>query len=325
MQSNLKETKNNFLSWINSYKWDAEKKSKFYSNRVPLEKEVFNIEKFDYAEIFIRELVQNALDAKVQHNNDPVTLDLEILDFSLAPHRNVYNRLIDPQILELLRKSRDIDKKLDLTYKVLRISDNNTTGLSGDILNEKSNWYKYFIKIGNLTDLSKNDSLGSANLGKVAIWMCSNLWMVFARSCIGDKKFRFQGRCLRSENTPDDKDPNTINSCDVFFRKEEKEDVAINSEKSDDLSKLLQLPDRTTRGTDFIFPEFKGADLDKNQLWKISLNSITKARFSGCSLGSRKVLLVAPNTGASSLAFRTLTIISRVSLLSPSETETRTI
>ena len=170
-----------------------------------------NIEKFDYAEIFIRELVQNALDAKVQHNNDPVTLDLEILDFSLAPHRNVYNRLIDPQILELLRKSRDIDKKLDLTYKVLRISDNNTTGLSGDILNEKSNWYKYFIKIGNLTDLSKNDSLGSANLGKVAIWMCSNLWMVFARSCIGDKKFRFQGRCLRSENTPDDKDPNTIN------------------------------------------------------------------------------------------------------------------
>ena len=90
MENNINETKNNFLSWIRDYEWDAEQKSKFYSNRVPLEKEVFNIEKYEYAELFIRELVQNALDAKNQINNEPVSLDLEILDFSLAPHRNVY-------------------------------------------------------------------------------------------------------------------------------------------------------------------------------------------------------------------------------------------
>ena len=277
MENKINETKNNFLSWIKDYQWDAEQKSKFYSNRVPLEKEVFNIEKYEYAELFIRELVQNALDAKNQINNEPVSLDLEILDFSLAPHRNVYNRLIDTKILGLLHKSRDINPKLSLTYKVLRISDNNTTGLSGEIINEKSNWYKYFIKIGNLTDLSKNDSLGSANLGKVAIWMCSNLWMVFARTCVGDKKFRFQGRCLRSANTPDENDPNIINSCDVFFRKEIKDDVAINTEKSDDLSKLLLLPPRTSRGTDFIFPEFKSDTLEKDQLISFTLKNWFKA------------------------------------------------
>ncbi len=278
MENQINEAKNNFISWISEYAWDWEKKTKLYSNRAPLEKDVFNIEKFEYAEIFTRELVQNVLDARDEYNNDPVTLDLEILDFSISPHRNIYNRLIDTKIISLLLDSKDIKGEFVPTYKALRISDNNTTGLSGDVLNEKSNWYKYFIKIGNLTDLSKTDSLGSANLGKVAIWMSSNLWMVFARTFVGSKKYRFQGRCLRRENTPDKKDPTIINSCDVFFRKKiAKEDVYLESEKSEDLSKLLFLPKRNSKGTDFLFPEFKSQALPKNELISFTLKNWFKA------------------------------------------------
>ncbi len=278
MESNLEKSKLNFQNWIKEYKWDWKQNEKFYSNRGPLEKEVFNIERYEYAEIFSRELIQNALDAKVEYNNKPVILNLEIVDFSRSPFKNIYNNLINFQILNLLQESKDIKTNFFPTYKALKITDQNTTGLSGSVLDEKSNWYKYFIKIGNLTELSKpGDKLGSANLGKVAVWKCSKIWMVFARTCIGDKKYRFQGRCLRSDDTPDRKNPALINSCDVYFRKNDPEDINIDNERNTDLSNLLFSEHRTTTGTDFIFPEFKSENLSKNEIISYSLKNWFKA------------------------------------------------
>ena len=104
MESNLEKSKLNFQNWIKEYKWDWKQNEKFYSNRGPLEKEVFNIERYEYAEIFSRELIQNALDAKVEYNNNPVLLDLEIVDFSNSPYKNIYNNLINFQILIYSKK-----------------------------------------------------------------------------------------------------------------------------------------------------------------------------------------------------------------------------
>jgi len=277
MESNLEKSKINFQSWIKEYKWDWEKKTRYYSNRGPLEKEVFNIEKYEYPEIFTRELIQNALDAKVEYNNNPVLLDLEIVDFSTSPYKNIYNNLINFQILNLLKESKDINNEFAPTYKALKITDNNTTGLSGNVLDDKSNWYKYFIKIGNLTELSKPDKLGSANLGKVAVWKCSNIWMVFARTCIGDKKYRFQGRCLRSDDTPDRNNPAQINSCDVYFRKQDPEDISIDADKNNDLSNLLFSSNRVNSGSDFIFPEFKSEILTDEKIISFALKNWFKA------------------------------------------------
>ncbi len=277
MESNLEKSRINFQSWIKEYQWDWEIKNRFYSNRGPLEKDVFNIERYEDAEIFSRELIQNALDAKVEYNNKPVVLKLEIVDFSSRPFRGIYDKLVNIDILRLLLDSKNIKDDFLPTYKALKISDYNTTGLSGSVIDDKSNWYKYFIKIGNLTELSKQDKLGSANLGKIAVWKSSNLWMVFARSCIGDKKFRFQGRCLRDDDTPDKKNPADINSCDVYFRKKDPEDVEIDSDKNSDLSNLLFSDHRTSTGTDFIFPEFKAGSLSKSEIIKFAIKNWFKA------------------------------------------------
>ena len=278
MESNLEKSIINFKNWIKEYEWDWDKKDRFYSNRGPLEKEVFNTESYEDAEIFTRELVQNALDAKVEYNNKPVVLNLEIIDFSISPdRRSIYNQLINIDILKLLEDSKNIRKGFSPTYKALKISDFNTTGLNGSVIDDNSNWYKYFIKIGNLTDLSKQGKLGCANLGKIAVWKSSNLWMVFARSCIGDKKFRFQGRCLRDDDTPDKKNYKIINSCDVFFRKKDKEDVEIDNDRNSDLSNLLYLDHRKNTGTDFIFPEFKTESLSKDEIIKFAIKNWFKA------------------------------------------------
>ena len=101
--------------------------------------------------------------------------------------------------------------------------------------------------------------------------------MVFARTCIGDKKYRFQGRCLRSDDTPDRKNPALINSCDVYFRKNDPEDINIDNERNTDLSNLLFSEHRTTTGTDFIFPEFKSENLSKNEIISYSLKNWFKA------------------------------------------------
>ena len=151
MESNLEKSRINFQSWIKEYQWDWEIKNRFYSNRGPLEKDVFNIERYEDAEIFSRELIQNALDAKVEYNNKPVVLKLEIVDFSSRPFRGIYDKLVNIDILTLLLDSKNIKDDFLPTYKALKISDYNTTGLSGSVIDDKSNWYKYFIKIGNLT------------------------------------------------------------------------------------------------------------------------------------------------------------------------------
>ena len=120
MESNLEKSKLNFQNWIKEYKWDWKQNEKFYSNRGPLEKEVFNIERYEYAEIFSRELIQNALDAKVEYNNKPVILNLEIVDFSRSPFKNIYNNLINFNLVIILLKgliyqSRDI-KNIQIIY-----------------------------------------------------------------------------------------------------------------------------------------------------------------------------------------------------------------
>ena len=74
-------------------------------------------------------------------------LELEVIDFNHSHLRSSYQKIVNPKIQKYLYRSKDITQADVLTYKALRISDFNTTGLDGKSNDETSNWYKYFYKV----------------------------------------------------------------------------------------------------------------------------------------------------------------------------------
>ena len=191
------------LSSLDEFQWDAdevtigEKTINDVSGKKDFEKEGKST-----AETFIRELVQNTLDAKAPSNNQVKILNLELLDFSQSYTKDIYTRFVNGKILKWLDLSKSIEPEYKLCFKALVASDFNTTGLSGDLNDPNSNWNKYITRVGN-PELSKDGSLGSAGIGKIATWSCSRLRMVFIRTMIDDpcSETRFIGRCLRRGNT----------------------------------------------------------------------------------------------------------------------------
>ena len=261
MINSLSENKD-YESFLNSINWDVAKFDLLDGNRDPLEKDFFNLEKYDFEETFTRELIQNSLDAKLTVGKPMVNLKIDELDFSNEPYKSAYKRIVNTELLKMLVDSNDIEGNYKLTYKALKVSDYNTVGLNGEIVNPESNWYKYFSKVGSKAKLSKKDSLGSANLGKVATWKVSNVWSVIVRTLTTDFTIRFQGRALRKTSTIDNIEKK-IHSCDVYLRKANKEDVDINESIDKSISSFLKFDKRDDPGTDFIFPEYRGMSREK--------------------------------------------------------------
>tara|TARA_Y100001978_G_scaffold149200_1_gene134257 strand:- start:1419 stop:3389 length:1971 start_codon:yes stop_codon:yes gene_type:complete len=253
-------TEFNPQDYLDEYSWHATiKNSLEESIREPIEKKSFTIEKYPMEEVFIRELAQNTLDAKLK-NSKPAILNLDLVNFEDEESQNLYKHFINVTFLRWLIKSEDISDDYKLSFNALRVSDFNTSGLSGSIYESNSNWQKYTMRVGS-DKLSKNDSLGSANLGKVATWASSNLWTVFLRSKIIDpiSENRFIGRCLRKSHTylkhPD------VRSCDEYYRKKDAKEISINSEFNNYLSENFFKQNRNETGTDFLFPEFSKFNL----------------------------------------------------------------
>ena len=267
------EIKNNFNNFINPFNWQCVQVDVIDGVRDPLEKDLLVDDKYPNAEIFTRELIQNSLDARNTRNNEPVYLKLEIVDFNDEPYQSTYKKIFNTDLQQLLIQSKDIEKHT-YTYKALKVSDFNTTGLNGEITDIKSNWFKYFGKVGDKGQLSKQKSLGSANLGKVATWRSSIFWSVLVRTQLLNGENRFQGRSLRNTNTIDKKNPKKYNTPDVYFRrKNDKENIFISKEENNILSKLLKLNERKESGTDFLFPECREEDLQKDDLISFTLKN----------------------------------------------------
>ena len=244
MENNIFSLENkNLLEILKPYDWRAKNRNILEENiREPNEKKGFNIEGFPIEEIFIRELAQNALDAvEEKGQKKPVVLNLEIVNYINDYEKSLYRKFINPEIIKWLKLSKDIPKKdFRLTYKALKASDFNTSGLSGDVIDRFSNWHKYTMRTGTPDKSKRGDSLGSRNEGKVATWACSRLWMVFLRTQISEPnpETRFIGKCLRRSNTPLD-DPLFVRSCDEYFRKKDPSDVSIGEEFNKFLTKNI--------------------------------------------------------------------------------------
>ena len=148
---------------IEDFEWDADKLVGGSTIIEPNEKRFFEKEKFTPEEGFIRELVQNTLDAKLPGKSNIAKLELKVLDFQQPIEKRIYKKFINGTIINWLIKSRNIKSDKDLTYKALLASDFNTTGLDGYVDDFESNWNKYIYRVGSL-DPSKDNGDGNKNL-----------------------------------------------------------------------------------------------------------------------------------------------------------------
>ena len=185
--------------------------------RTPLEKENFRPEDTEESEIFIRELVQNSLDAKNLDDsnlkNEPVLISIKYFDLD-DNFKNIYKQLFPQLLKSWLTDSGDIYPEYKRNFKVLVISDYGTHGLKDE------DWQKYFYGSGKgHVSSKKNKSLGSKNQWKVAIWALSKIWTIFCKTHTTENIVKGQGLCLMSEVVDLDNGANK-RTCDAYFKKE---------------------------------------------------------------------------------------------------------
>lgn len=264
------------------FSWESESRKKFSGvKKYSIEKENF---KDEDTETFIRELIQNALDAKNQSRNSPVLVKLKSFKITDNNQKNLYKNIFSKQIQNLLRLSKTIEQEYTPSFNVLTISDYGTNGLDGYIPldntfeeyeefeefennendeSDDSNWYKYFHKVGNAGSLSKKLKLGSRNQGKISILSISKIWTILAKSKIKTGETRFQGKTLLNEQV--NKNRAEFIECDVFFRKKDGK-YEIDDYEIDIFNKLFKLDRREANdfGSDFILLEAN--DLNQERL-----------------------------------------------------------
>ena len=245
---------------IKGFEWIAKQLNANIDDTIiePNEAKLLENDDHPLPETFIRELVQNTLDAKSPDKSlVPKVLKLKIINFDSHLTQKIYSKFVNGTVLKWLAKSKNIENNYQLSFKALIASDFNTTGLTGRLDDSKSNWNKYITRVGD-PDLSKEGSLGSAGIGKVATWSCSKLRMVFIRTFIDDpnQETRFIGRCLRRGNTEIPNKKNIYRASHEYFVKGSRTNVSVSEDLKKFLSNKLFRFDRDSKGTDLFFPEF---------------------------------------------------------------------
>ena len=220
--------------------------------RAALEKSNFRPEDFEESEIFIRELVQNALDAKDRSSNDsinrPVVISIKYCEIDM-PYRKVYKSMFPRELKEWLVESGDLEKDYATKFHALVLSDYGTHGL------EEEDWKKYFFGSGKGHTSSKvNKSLGSKNQGKVAIWALSTIWSVFCKTHLLNGDIKGQGQCLMSEWVELEKGDKK-RSPDAYYKR--KDGDIMDFKEISMLEKVFKIKKRSDKefGTDFILLE----------------------------------------------------------------------
>jgi len=166
------------------------------------------IETFRGAELIdnlAREICQNSLDAKDTSLKEPVVVEFELQtvnksDYSLfqeyenciAGCRTFWEKNPEKKVMSFIERVEAVLAKDQV--KILRISDYNTTGLTGSNAsgNEKSKW----IALVNADGVSAEKDAsagGSYGIGKNAPFACSDISVVFYNTYAKDDKKAFQG------------------------------------------------------------------------------------------------------------------------------------
>ena len=149
------------------------------------------------AAIFVRELLQNTLDARVPDAEGEKKTARVTLDF-ITPDVD-FNKKLCGEILPFIQ-SLDKEVRIDLNSpKALLVEEFNTSGLTGDtekhrVEGEYERWANFWHRAAIPT---KTKSLGRAGQGKVTFFMASKLNCLFAvtRRINDDKDYAY-GKCM---------------------------------------------------------------------------------------------------------------------------------
>lgn len=156
-----------------------------------------------------REVIQNALDAAQNLDNNPVIVEFSLEKFSndeipgISKYKNILNSCL--KFGSEIEKTRlFFEKALDVvnneSLPVLRISDYNTTGLTGAENDGLNNWNN-LIK-GNGVSNKHVGAGGSFGIGKQAPYACSNLRTVFyvTKDIEGIEAFQGNAKLITHKN-----------------------------------------------------------------------------------------------------------------------------
>lgn len=147
-----------------------------------------------------REIIQNSGDAHLSQCKKPVQVAFELLD---VPRALIPGIDEIAQIHQRAQKYWDSNRKTTEFFKrslsllaqdripVLKISDYNTTGLSGSNKKHGSDWFNLIKSVG-VSDKSPSEG-GSFGIGKHAPFACSALRMVFYQTMDLDGNWAYQG------------------------------------------------------------------------------------------------------------------------------------
>jgi hypothetical protein len=146
-----------------------------------------------------REIIQNSLDAKLENSNKPAVVQFKLENFTQAEiprHSQMQEILqkcndywIDEETREFMQKAiRCISQE---HIPVLKISDYNTKGLSGDDYQKDGTWYKLVKSRGSSSKVGGEG--GSFGIGKGAPFAASDLRIVFYSTKNEAEDIIFQG------------------------------------------------------------------------------------------------------------------------------------
>ena len=269
------DIKDNFLE---NFIWHIkETPSTEITEKSPIEKNNFRVEGHTPTEIFIRELGQNALDAKLKSKDGPVEIVINEVEIE-KEKKGLYQKIFSTKLKRLLEDSGDI-KKIENNedpleegyqpkFKALVISDYGTRGLESNLNRRVSDWYKYWHVVGSQNLASKQNQLGSANQGKIAIWGFSTLSTVLGITKLREGVTRAQGKCIMSTFS-DNPSNDLVRDCHSFFRKkaiDKKISYDLEDKEINQFNYLFNIKPRgeSDYGTDFVLIESE--DIDENLL-----------------------------------------------------------
>ena len=148
-----------------------------------LNSEMFDRTDHPCAETFVREAIQNSLDARLD-SNEPVRMNFTFHDRDLQTCR----RFIDPVMK--FRQEAGLDVPPDWTdnkIKYLLVEDFNTTGLTGDLTSRTSDFWNYWLNFG-LSNKGRAN-LGGRGIGRVTFLIASHIHAV-----IGYTRRKYDGK-----------------------------------------------------------------------------------------------------------------------------------
>lgn len=150
-----------------------------------------------------REIIQNSYDAKIKEENIKVRVEFKLVRMKrdMIPNLDTIKESInasadyfpDSERLEKFRQVANEKYEKD-TIDVLKISDYNTTGLTGIEQRRNSSWYGLIKSSGNST--KSGVSGGSYGSGKHAAFVFSYFRTILYGTYVKDEGYAFQGKSI---------------------------------------------------------------------------------------------------------------------------------